>query len=137
MSDALIWVCFEPINYPIPRILHGQSDPNGDKDIYVPYVHAKRIEQLERELNKLREPFSTLSTLLGETEIQLEEANAKLAKTVEALRNLIQHTHNCEKELTEKLHHLDFCGESLPLTNARKVLAELEADNEPDKKQIS
>ena len=49
---------------------------------------ADRIEQLERELNKLREPFSTLSTLLGETEIQLEEANAKLAKAVEALREI-------------------------------------------------
>jgi hypothetical protein len=55
-----------------------------------------------------------------------EELEAKLDKAVVALRNLIHHTHNCEKELTEKLHHQDFCGESLPLTNARAVLAELE-----------
>ena len=57
------------------------------------------------------------------------EERAKLAATCErleaALRDLIGHTHNCEKELTEKLHGADFCGESLPLTNARAALAEL------------
>jgi predicted small metal-binding protein len=42
-----------------------------------------------------------------------------------ALLELIDHTHNCEKELTEELHHQDFCGESLPLTKARATLAEL------------
>lgn len=56
---------------------------------------------------------------------RIEELEAKLAKAVEALGELIDHTHNCEKELTEELHHADFCGESLPLTNARDTLAEL------------
>ena len=40
----------------------------------------------------------------------------------EALVELVQHTHNCERELTEDLHHVDFCGESVPLTNAREAL---------------
>ena len=40
----------------------------------------------------------------------------------EALIELIQQTHNCERELTEDLHHVDFCGESVPLTNAREAL---------------
>ena len=53
---------------------------------------ADRIEQLERELNKLREPFSTLSTLLGETEIQLEEAQAKLTKAVEGIKAMMEIT---------------------------------------------
>jgi uncharacterized protein YdaT len=58
----------------------------------------------------------------------VRELEAKLAKAVEALRDLIQHAHNCEKELTEELHHQDFCGESLPLTNARATLAEIEGE---------
>ena len=56
---------------------------------------------------------------------RIKELEAKLAKAVEALRELIDHTHNCEKELTEELHNADFCGESLPLTSARATLAEL------------
>jgi hypothetical protein len=60
----------------------------------------------------------------------MDDLNAKLAKAVEALRVLIQHAHNCEKELTEELHHQDFCGESLPLTNARATLAEIEGEKE-------
>ena len=46
-----------------------------------------------------------------------------------ALLELIDHTHNCEKELTEELHHQDFCGESLPLTKARTTLATLKGQN--------
>ena len=42
---------------------------------------------------------------------------------VEALRVLISHTHECERELTEALYHADFCGESRPLTDARAILA--------------
>jgi len=42
---------------------------------------------------------------------------------VEALRVLIDHTHECERELTEALYHADFCGESRPLTDARAILA--------------
>lgn len=58
--------------------------------------------------------------------LDANERIADLAKRVAeleiALSELINHTHNCEKELTEELHHQDFCGESLPLTNARKAL---------------
>ena len=43
------------------------------------------------------------------------------------LQELIDHTHNCERELTEDLHHVDFCGESKPLTDARTVLASISA----------
>ena len=67
-----------------------------------------------------------LTDLHDATKVQLAECEARLRKVVEALKSLIQHAHNCEKELTEELHHTDFCGESLPLTNARAVLAEIE-----------
>ena len=46
-----------------------------------------------------------------------------VAALVEALRGLIHHAHECERELTEELHHTDFCGESLPLTKARAAIA--------------
>ena len=59
---------------------------------------------------------------------RIEELEAKLAKAVEALGVLIQLAHDCEKELTEELHRQDFCGESLPLTNARATLAELKGE---------
>jgi len=83
MSDQTIWICFEPINYPVPRILHGASDPNGDKDVYVPYVPAERIEQLERELSD--------GSFYKETTIDAliqgkEAAESKLAKAMEVLR---------------------------------------------------
>ena len=51
-----------------------------------------------------------------------EAAEAERDRLREALRELIDHTHNCERELTEELHHVDFCGESLPLTKARAAL---------------
>ena len=57
-----------------------------------------------------------------------DAAEAKLAKAVEALKALIQLAHDCEKELTEDLHHMDFCGESEPLTKARATLAEIKGD---------
>ena len=50
----------------------------------------------------------------------MREAVGPLMK---ALRVLIDHTHECERELTEALHHVDFCGESRPLTDARAILA--------------
>ena len=46
-----------------------------------------------------------------------------VAALVEALEALIQQTYDCEKELTEVLHHIDFCGESEPLAKARAALA--------------
>jgi hypothetical protein len=52
----------------MPCILYGESDPNGDKDVYVPYVPAARIEQLERERDDLE---------------------AKLAKAMKALRRYV------------------------------------------------
>ncbi len=54
---------------------------------------------------------------------RIEGLIAELAKAVEALEALIQQTYDCEKELTEVLHHMDFCGESEPLTKARATLA--------------
>ena len=52
----------------------------------------------------------------------LKELEAEVARLREVLFELIQQTHNCERELTEDLHHVDFCGESVPLTNAREAL---------------
>jgi hypothetical protein len=61
-------------------------------------------------------------------EKERDALEAKLAKAVEALESLIQQTHDCEKELTEDLHHVDFCGESEPLTKARATLAEISSE---------
>ncbi len=77
-------------------------------------------EELEKELDAFVSGF-------GFKRDQVLEA--KLAKAVEALRELIDHTHNCEKELTEELHGIDFCGESLPLTKARATLAEIKGES--------
>jgi hypothetical protein len=79
------------------------------------HINIKAADRIEALLN------------LNEALVELmDDRDAKLAKAVEVLRVLIQHAHNCEKELTEELHHQDFCGESLPLTDARAVLAEIE-----------
>lgn len=56
MTDQeLIWICFEPVVFPYPKILYGSSDPNGDKDIFVPYVPADRIEEVVMERDMLRD----------------------------------------------------------------------------------
>lgn len=55
-------------------------------------------------------------------ELEAKTQQARAERLEAALLELIDHTHNCEKELTEELHHADFCGESLPLTNARTAL---------------
>ena len=60
---------------------------------------------------------------------QVAALDAKLAKAVEALEALIQQTYDCEKELTEDLHHMDFCGESDPLTKARATLARVKGES--------
>ncbi len=52
-----------------------------------------------------------------------------------ALKDLIEHTHYCEKELTEKLHHVEFCGESYPLTTARAFLAKHQVSAEQNGSQ--
>lgn len=60
-----------------------------DKDV----AAADRIEQLVKERDKFREVFNTSSTLLGETELQLEAEEAKLAKAVEAIQKMTEHEH--------------------------------------------
>ena len=60
---------------------------------------------------------------------RIEALTDKLTKAVEALESLIQQTHDCEKELTEDLHHVYFCGESEPLTKARTTLAEIKGES--------
>ena len=79
---------------------------------------AASIEQLERELSISRMAQVVMDNSVAEAEALMED-NARLR---EVLSELIQHTHNCERELTEDLHHVDFCGESVPLTNAREAL---------------
>ena len=78
----------------------------------------------------------TLLQLLLSADARCDDLTAQLESTLkdralilaerdrlrEALIELIQQTHNCERELTEDLHHVDFCGESVPLTNAREAL---------------
>lgn len=89
-------------------------------DEYKPLGHdgweaADRIEALVKERDGL------LTTWAESRERHLSsEARAERLEAV--LRELIDHTHNCEKELTERLYRADFCGESLPLTNARAAL---------------
>jgi hypothetical protein len=88
---------------------------------------ADLIEALTAKLatcEKYRDAYAEMGRIGTQAVRDLE---AKLAKAVEALGVLIQHTHNCEKELTEDLHHADFCGESGPLTDARATLAEIKS----------
>lgn len=49
---------------------------------------------------------------------------ADVAALREALGGLIPHCNEMEKELTEKVYHADYCGESLPLCNARAALGQ-------------
>jgi predicted RNase H-like nuclease (RuvC/YqgF family) len=114
----------------------------------VVYVRADRIEALTEQLEAARADAKEAEAYAEELEAKVKnltkhhsnmadprywegryrDEKAKLARAVEALHVLIRHAHNCEKELTEELHHQDFCGESLPLTNARTTLAEIEGD---------
>jgi phytoene/squalene synthetase len=92
------------------------------------YEESLAIDLAEAEavIKALTEQLEAARHDADEAEAYAWQLEQRLYKAVEALRNLIQHTHNCEKELTEKLHRQDFCGESLPLTNARAELAKLE-----------
>jgi hypothetical protein len=87
------------------------------------YVAADRIQGLAA-----LHQAAVQDTLAAEA--YAEELEAKLEGAVKVLRLLIDHTHNCEKELTEELHSVEFCGESLPLTIARTTLAELKGQND-------
>ena len=77
---------------------------------------ADRIEELEAQRN-----FAQRQVVAAET---------KLAKAVEALELMCLHPHGLEKQLTEDLFHQDFCGESVPLTVARTILAELKGQDD-------
>ena len=66
----------------------------------------------------LQERDRTFALMLA----RAEKAEAENDRLHEVLVELVQQTHNCERELTEDLHHVDFCGESVPLTNARAAL---------------
>jgi len=52
---------------------------------------------------------------------------AALQQALEALRTLIDQCWETEKTLTEELYKVDYCGESLPLCNARAAIPALEA----------
>ena len=82
------------------------------------HLAADRIEQLTAERD---EAWAYMSAVQGDLydAITIEAERDRLR---EVLVELVQHTHNCERELTEDLHHVDFCGESVPLTNAREAL---------------
>ena len=83
---------------------------------------ADRIEQLTAERDHAWEMAAKADTQMGQSLADNLQAKAERDRLREVLIELIQHTHNCERELTEDLHHVDFCGESVPLTNAREVL---------------
>jgi hypothetical protein len=76
MDDKVIWICFDPINYPTARILYGDSDPNGDKDVYVPCVPVSELEKVQNEL-------SALKTVMKFYEVD----NASSHKIIENLKN--------------------------------------------------
>ena len=54
---------------------------------------ADRIDELVKERDEFREVFNTSSILLGETELQLGEALAKLTKAMTGLRKIADHKH--------------------------------------------
>ena len=77
---------------------------------------------LERQGSGHREDLDEIANVSVERLRRAEAAEAERDRLREALVELVQQTHNCERELTEDLHHVDFCGESVPLTNAREAL---------------
>lgn len=87
---------------------------------------ADRIEALVKERAEMEAEAHAHTKLwrvaLREKAQEKAAAEARAERLEAVLRELIDHTHNCEKELTERLYRADFCGESLPLTNARAAL---------------
>lgn len=118
---------------------------SGDTILAEHYMNeaADRIEALTKERDAARQDakFAEDELEMQEQEAcmmendyiklekELDALEAKLTKAVEALESLIQQTHDCEKELTEDLHHVYFCGESEPLTKARATLAEIKGES--------
>lgn len=67
----------------------------------------------------------TETPLYSATDLAPLIAKARRVDELEAvLRDLIQQCWESEKALTEELHHMDYCGESWPLTKARAALKE-------------
>ena len=89
-----------------------------------------RIEELEADLDDKEAECRHLRGECNMTKAKLAECAARLSEAVEALSVLILHTRDCEKELTEELHHADFCGESSPLTNARATIAKIKGETD-------
>lgn len=58
----------------------------------------------------------------------IEDAQRDIAELVEALRGLIDHCHEQERELTEEYYGVAYAGESLPLCNARALLAKIDGE---------
>ena len=83
---------------------------------------ADRIKQLTAERDEAWAMVAKADTQMGQSLADYLQAKVDNTRLREALIELIQQTHNCERELTEDLHHVDFCGESVPLTNAREAL---------------
>ena len=83
---------------------------------------ADHIEQLTAERDEAWAMVAKADTQMGQSLADYLQAKVDNTRLREALIELIQQTHNCERELTEDLHHVDFCGESVPLTNAREAL---------------
>ena len=130
MTDQeLIWICFEPVVFPYPKILYGSSDPNGDKDIFVPYVPADRIEELVKERDDYKDLYyaafkdaASLNIHYAEIGYKAKTAEAKLAKAVDALRE-------CQEALRDHMKQYPHMAKGYTVDaekNARKVLAELE-----------
>ena len=98
MTDQeLIWICFEPVVFPYPKILYGSSDPNGDKDIFVPYVPADRIEELVKERDDYKDLYyaafkdaASLNIHYAEIGYKAKTAEAKLAKAVGSIKQAIK-----------------------------------------------
>jgi type I site-specific restriction endonuclease len=87
-------------------------------------ITADRIEGLVKERDGLLTTWAESRNRHLAAEARAEQLAATNERLKAVLRELIDHTHNCEKELTERLYCADFCGESLPLTNARTAMKE-------------
>jgi len=105
----------------------------GERDPWSGVARREGVCMTCRGPNGAPEPYGCTDCLntgyCGEHHNTVSDLEAKLAQAVEALESLIQQTHDCEKELTEDLHHVDFCGESEPLTKARATLAKIKGES--------
>lgn len=84
------------------------------------------MDDLKERLRKPHSSLATQSFIMHEAAERIEALEARLAVAREALGNLIEHCHEQERQLTEYLYSMDYCGESKPLTDARRALKELD-----------